>query len=104
MKWHCDKHGNCHKKCEIARVGEVSKGATQEHPVYVIDCTVINFRTWVNAEDDKPTQNAICPVNQLLLALSDKIISNIKEHEEYAHNSYVTNKSQKAEVKNAKDQ
>lgn len=104
MKWYCDKNGNCHKRCEAARVGNPSQCAGQEHFQYPIDCTIIDFRTWVDTENDEPIQNAICPVNQLLLALSDKIISNIKEHEEYVHDSYVTNKVQKMEIKNAKDQ
>ncbi len=103
MKWHCDKDGNCHKRCEAARVGSATKVAGEEFYTYPIDCEIMEFRTWVCAENDVPEQNAVCPVNKLLHALSDKIISNIKEHEEYLHDSYVTNKTQISEAKNIKE-
>jgi len=91
MKWHCDKNGNCHKGCEAACVRD-SHTNCDGKAQYCIDCYIIDFRTWIDSKNDKPVQNAVCPVNNLLEALSDKIISNIKENEEYIHDSFVANR------------
>jgi hypothetical protein len=103
MKWHCDKNGYCHKKCESAAVGTSHKGPAMDCASYPIDCTIVTgFRTWADTDTDN-VHHIMCPVNKMLLALSDKIVSNIKEHEEYVHDHFIKNKCSRS-FENAKDQ
>jgi hypothetical protein len=101
MKWHCDKDGYCHKDCEAACVKDPCTNYSGKVQ-YAINCSIIDFCTWIDNKTDKPIQYAVCPVNNLLKALSDKIISNIKENEKYTHDSFMTNKCLNPQFKNDK--
>lgn len=74
-------------------VGNSFKSPMMDYASYPLDCSIMDFRVWIKTETNEPTQNATCPLKKILDAISDKIISNIKENEMYVHDSFVTNKT-----------